>query len=137
MTRSHGTSLATRSWVPSPAPLFSILVCWHTLSLASPSSARFTPPLYTITASTHYEAGFKHGTVARERILKWYSMSDVQELVNFTKTEQGAQAFAEIRKYSTDRQVDKCFTHSPLHVRARWYFLKPCTPHVRTPPFDL
>jgi len=50
-------------------------------SLSSPGVTG--PPLYRITASNPYDAGFQHGTMARERILGWFNTAGMTSLFDW------------------------------------------------------
>eukprot|EP00912_Choanoflagellata_sp_UC4_P000441 UC4_evm1s275 len=63
---------------------------------------RFNPPLYNITASSLYEAGYKHGHLASERIRAWFQGPEVQDLVHFVSSENGRNAFDQMRRSSAN-----------------------------------
>eukprot|EP00966_Prymnesium_polylepis_P319416 7375882-Prymnesium_polylepis.1 len=60
-----------------------------------------TPPLYRITAYTHYEAGHQHGQIAEARIKGWLQSPEMVGLVNYTSAGEGREALEAMKRDNT------------------------------------
>jgi hypothetical protein len=69
------------------------------LTIASLVSA--TPPLFRITASSHYDAGLQHGTLAKTRIQGWLQSDEMLGLVNFSSAGPGQDALQAMKRDNT------------------------------------
>lgn len=55
------------------------------------------PPLFRITASSHFDAGLQHGRLARPRIMGWFSTPEMRSVFAFVAG-SGSEAFAQLKR---------------------------------------
>lgn len=55
------------------------------------------PPLFRITASSHFEAGILHGRLARTRIVGWFSTPEMRSVFAYVAG-SGKKAFAQLKR---------------------------------------
>ena len=59
------------------------------------------PPMFNITASNSYDAGLQHGKLAGSRIRGWLKTDEMQNIIKYIKTADGAAAFSRMQKENT------------------------------------
>lgn len=64
--------------------------------------ASSTPPLYRITASSHYDAGKQQGMLAAAKIRGWLQSPEMLSLTNFTAVGPGREALTALKRDNTD-----------------------------------
>ena len=67
----------------------------------APVAQVYPPPLFKITAATHYDAGLQHGVIAADRIFGWLASLEMQTLLDFASHGAGAAALKQMMADNT------------------------------------
>jgi hypothetical protein len=79
------------------AALCTVAFCnWKSSSL-DPAPHPDPAPLFRISATSSYDAGFQHGQLAQDRIQGWFAGPEMQSVFTFVKSDDGRKAFEQLK----------------------------------------